>query len=354
MGFIIPEKKPLRAQVIHSGEILRASAEDANLLLTEYLKPFGSGFGANLNSGWFTSAKPHRQFGFSFTFSVAATYVPENDRYFDIGNLELDQLQHLDGPAKTPTAFGNNTEGPELGVVITNPSSGREEQLYSFHMPQGTGYPYVPAPMAQFSIGLIKNSELTFRFTPTMNIDDQYEFNVRGLGLKLGLTEFMSGNQLLPIDISLQAGYMDLNARTDYNVQPVMHEDIYNPYPASNWDNQGIRYNTSAYTVNLLAGKQFPILSVFTGAGFQHSNTKIKTIGSYPVVVPRSPDEIQPGEPTRTINSIEEPVNIQLEGQNKFHVMGGLRFRIAFAVISASYTYSDYPTLNIGAGISIR
>ncbi|MEX2585466.1 MAG: DUF6588 family protein, partial [Balneolaceae bacterium] len=37
-----------QAQIGDAGEILRAGAADSNLLMENYLKPFGAGFGADL------------------------------------------------------------------------------------------------------------------------------------------------------------------------------------------------------------------------------------------------------------------------------------------------------------------
>ncbi|NQZ77234.1 MAG: hypothetical protein HRT61_14205 [Ekhidna sp.] len=48
------------------GTFLEASAEDANTLLENYLRPAFLGFGYGINSGWYNTAKPHKLLGFDF------------------------------------------------------------------------------------------------------------------------------------------------------------------------------------------------------------------------------------------------------------------------------------------------
>src|SRR5690625_6230473 len=55
---------PAVAQIKSAGEIVRGGQADAQTLFQEYLKPYADGLGANLNSGWFSRAKPNDAFKF--------------------------------------------------------------------------------------------------------------------------------------------------------------------------------------------------------------------------------------------------------------------------------------------------
>lgn len=125
---------PVKAQLFESGQILRAGAEDANLLLKGYLKSFGGGFGADLNSGWFTSAKPLEKFGFDLRATGSTiSFVPPKDRVFDVSQLGLKTVRVLDGPDKTPTAFGDDTDNTSrLGTTFFNSDTQQQEELFSF------------------------------------------------------------------------------------------------------------------------------------------------------------------------------------------------------------------------------
>ncbi|MDX1640067.1 MAG: DUF6588 family protein [Balneolaceae bacterium] len=336
--------QPARAQLFDSGKILRAGSEDANLLLREYLKPFGGGFGADLNSGWFTSAKPLRKFGFDLRISGSMSFVPDKDQIFNVNRLNLKTVSLLRGPSDTPTAFGeDNVETSTLGTVVD------QEEIFSFDMPDGSGYHFVPAPMAQFSMGLPGHTQVSLRYTPTVTIDSEYQFRVFGIGGMVGLNHLLFNNHL-PLDLSLQAGLMDLHAGAKFDVRPLEDDDVENTYPDSHWNGQGLDFNSKSFAANLLAGKQVSVLSLFVGVGYQYASTKIKTRGSYPIVVPKT-DDLESG-PSQEIQSVDDPINFVLDGKNKFHILGGFHLKIAFISISAAYTIAVYPTLRAGVGIT--
>lgn len=337
--------QPARAQIFDSGEILRSGADDANLLLKEYLKPFGGGFGADLNSGWFTSAKPLDRFGFDLRISASASFVPQKDRNFNVKELKLKTVRLLEGPSNTPTAFGeDNIETSTLGTIIDN------EELFSFEMPQGIGYHVVPAPMAQFSLGLPGYTQITLRYTPTVEIDSEYQFTIFGIGGMIGLNPILFNNGL-PVDLSLQAGLMELRADATFDVRPINDEDTENPYPDSHWNGQGLDFDSQSFVINLLAGKQFSVLSIFAGVGYQSASTKINTRGSYPILVPIT-DNTDSG-PSQEIKSLDDPIDFTLNGVNDVHVLGGFQLKISIISISAAYTVAEYPTLKAGFGIMI-
>lgn len=342
---------PLQAQLFDSGQILRAGTEDANLLLKEYLKPFGGGFGADLNSGWFSSAKPLKKFGFDLRVTAAASFIPPKDRFFDVTQLDLNTVRRLEGPVETPTAFGDeNIQTSTLGATYFNSETNQREELFSFDMPEGSGYHFVPAPMAQFSFGLPGHTQVTLRYTPTITIESEYEFNILGIGGMVGLNPLLF-NDTLPIDLSLQAGLMDLNANAHFEVRPKDDTDVENSYPDSNWDGQGVEFDTKTFATNLLAGKQFSALSLFAGVGYQYASTKIKTYGSYPIVVP---NDNSSSEQTQEIQSVDDPINFTLDGANTVHILGGFELKVSFISISAAYTLAEYPTLRAGVGITFR
>ena len=54
-------------QVDNIEDLLRGGVEDANLLVNEYLRPVGNGFGVDLNNGWYNTARTHKFLGFDIT-----------------------------------------------------------------------------------------------------------------------------------------------------------------------------------------------------------------------------------------------------------------------------------------------
>jgi len=347
-----------KAQFNDSGEILRAGTADANLLLQEYLKPFANGFGADLNSGWINSARPYRTLGFDLRVSAGVAIVPTGDRSFNVDELDLQNLERVDGPSEAQTAFGEDVAGPEMGVFGTNPVTGLRQEITRFTMPEGTGYPFVPAPMIQGTVGIIKDTDISLRFMPTVTVED-INTSLFGFGLKHGLNQWLPGGSVLPVDLSVQLGYTKLTSDYGFDVQPEEGNDIYNPFEGnpSLWDGQAIELEATGFTGNFLVGKNLPIISVYGGFGFQSSNMTLNSPGSYPVTS-FNPD-YNPAEQTeetreKIIEELEEPIDLSIDGSNSVHAMAGFRLRLSLITISGSYTLSNYPVANIGVGLSFR
>ncbi|WP_069131766.1 DUF6588 family protein [Rhodohalobacter halophilus] len=346
------------AQFDDSGEILRAGAADANLLLQEYLKPFANGFGADLNSGWVNSARPYRTLGFDLRVSAGVAIVPTGDRSFNVDEIDFQNLERVGGPAEAQTAFGEDVPGPEMGVFGTNPLTGLRQEITRFTMPEGTGYPYVPAPMIQATVGIVKDTDISLRYMPTVSVED-INVNMFGVGIKHGLNQWLPGGSVLPVDLSVQLGYTKLTSDYGFEVLPEEGSDIYNPYAGNPalWDGQAIELEATGFTGNLLVGKNLPIISVYGGVGFQTSEMTLISPGSYPVTS-FNPDynPTSSSEETREkiIERIDEPVDLSFSGSNSVHAMAGFRLRLAIFTISGSYTLSNYPVANLGVGLSFR
>lgn len=344
---------PAFSQIEDSGQILRAGTEDAQVLLKEYLKPFGGGFGADMNTGWFTSARPLRKFGIDLRASVSASLVPVHDRTFDISKLDLESVKLLNGPAKTPTVFGDDKVSSILGSTEFNSSTQQEEVVFSFKMPRGSGYHIVPAPMAQFTLGLPGHSQATLRYSPEFVFQKDYKIRLFGIGGLVGLNQLFFNDQL-PFDISLQAGTMNLNTAAKFRILPSDDSHIENRFSNSHWSGQAIKLDINTFTSNLIIGKKSSVLSLFGGFGYQYASTSITAEGPYPIVVPLDEDERNSPNSTHEIQSVAVPIDIKLDGANTIHVLGGFQLRLGFLSLSASYTVSEYSTVRAGIGIMFR
>jgi hypothetical protein len=353
MFFLIVPVKQLSAQDINPGEILRSGVNDSNLLLDQYLRPFGPGLAAGLNSGWFTGPRPHRLFGFDFRISSTFAMVPDFDKVINMDRLVFEHLSVLDGPVLSPTLFGEELPGTRLGETFTNPETGQTEELYSFTMPTGTDFHYVVTPMAQFTMGLIKDTDITVRYLPSLNFNNDFKIGVMGVGIQHGLNQWL--NQAPDaIDASIHIGYTEISADFNFLVEPTEDTQIQNPHPASTWEGQGMEVRSNALTTSLILGKQLPIISLYGGIGFQQAKTTVIAAGSYPAVVPLSPNEYTPGGANRTIEKVDDPIDLEFESNLKMNYFLGGRIRLAIVAVSISYNFSEYNALNIGVGISIR
>lgn len=351
---------PVTAQLNNAGDIIQAAAteegrQDANTLLQAYFEPVGSGFGTDLNTGWFNTAKPHSVLGFDLTVSASVARVPGADRSFDVQQLSLNELEYVEEESSspvTPTAFGGDESNTTMGVYYTHPQTGEEELLFDFEMPRGTDVPYVPAPMVQASVGIIKGTDVSVRYVPPLSLGNDIDLDLWGMGLKHEITQWLPGGGLIPVDISLQAGFTKLNSSIAFDVEPEQGPDVKNDYPDDTWNGQKAALSTNAFTVNALVGKTLPFISVYGGIGYETSNLSISSPGSYPVTVPNEnyPEEPQP----KKIEKIDNPIDISYSDNNSFRGLVGTRIKLAIFNITASYTLSKYPVGQVGVGFSFR
>jgi hypothetical protein len=245
-----------------------------------------------------------------------------------------------------------------MGVFGTNPVTNTREEITRFTMPEGTGYPYVPAPMVQATIGIIKDTDLSIRYMPTITVQD-ININLFGIGVKHGLNQWIPGGSALPVDLSVQLGFTELTSDYGFDLNPEEGNDIYNPFAGtpSTWDDQAIELEATGFTGNLLVGKNLPIISLFGGVGFQTSSMTISSFGSVPITS-FNPDynPLDTSEETREkiIERLDEPIDLEFDGSNSVHALAGFRLRLGFFAISGSYTLSNYPVANLGVGLSFR
>lgn len=356
IGFI---STPAQAQLGDVGEILQSGKADANALTRAYLQPFGSGFGAALNTGWTNTAKPHQTLGFDLTISSGLAIVPDADKTFDVRQLGLQELEVESSSSISQTINGSSEPGPTLAAYADPDGAGgfSEQKIFEFTMPEGTGFGYVPAPMIKAGIGVVKDTEVMFRYTPEVQISDFGSFKLFGVGAKHGINQWLPGGNLLPVDLSVMFGYTNMEVGSGFEItaQDVIEDpqNTENPYPASTWEGQEIALQTDAWSINALIGKTFPVVSIYGGVGYEASTVNISTPGSYPTVIPNQDYPNNSNDPF-IVNAVEKPIDIAIDGDNGFRGLAGFRLRFAIFHISGSYTLSNYSSYNLGVGISFR
>ncbi len=348
---------PAQAQVGDIGDILQSGREDANTLARAYLEPFGSGFGASLNTGWTNTAKPHGKFGFDVTVSAGLAIVPDAAKSFNVNELGLQKLELEGNNPISPTINGAEETGSLLAAY--EEINGSRQKLLEFNMPEGSGFSYVPAPMIKAGVGLIKDTEVMLRYTPKTKIGDFGNFNLFGVGAKHGINQWLPGGKMLPVNLSVMFGYtnMEVGSDLDLAADDVIQDpnNTENPYNASKWEGQTVEMNTDSWTINALVGKSLPVVSVYAGVGYEASTFSITTPGSYPTVVPNEAFQNDPqnNEPL-IVDAVDEPIDVSIDGDNGLRALAGFRLKFTVFHISGSYTLSNYSSYNLGVGISFR
>ncbi|MEX1121401.1 MAG: DUF6588 family protein [Balneolales bacterium] len=327
------------AQFGDIGAMIKAGDADASILVKEYLRPFGEGVGAVTNTGWVNRAKPHRKLGFDVQIRASAAMVPDQSRNFDVSTLGLSDVTRpiSSGNKFTPTISGKRNTGAGFEIYGKD-GSGNEHKLGEFNMPKGTGFPYIPAPMINASVGVVFDTDVMVRFIPETSLyGDMGSINLLGAGLKHGINQYIPGGWLLPVDLSVMGAFTQFNMEADPKVRINQNDEF----------DQQLAFSANSFNVNALVGKNLPFISFFAGLGFETSSTSFEANGDYPIL------EVNAGgQQEQAI--LTDPVNIAYESSTNFRAMAGARFSLLIFDLFADVTYSDYVVGSAGVGISFR
>jgi len=305
-----------------SEPISNSDLNQAGKLIEAYFTPMTKSFGLGLNNGWYNTAKPHSLGGFDLTFTVNTVIIPNSAKTFNIedagGNI------FLSDETEASTIFGNNNKtgmdywpgGVANGMI--NPQVGLSP--IDFEMPGGFNTSIVPIPIIQAGVGLVKKTDLSVRYMPMLNIGNNINVNVFGIGLRHDLLQWIPiVGDAFPMSLSLQGGYTNLN--TEVKVS-----------------NQKTSLNTKATTINLIASRKILMVTGYAGIGYSSTSTTFTTDANFDL-----------GGIT-----FSEKLSIDFESNNKLRANLGLRFNITLLTIQADYTIAEYPTATLGVGITLR
>jgi hypothetical protein len=295
--------------------------ENASVFVGNYLAPMGIALGSNMNSGWYNTAQAHRLGRFDFRIGIPTTFVNSTERYFTFIESDYQNVTLVNSEDNlVPTIFGENRPGPAVSY-----------QGAEFQLPSGTGvnaFPVIP-PSLQFNLGLIKDTEVMFRFVPETTIND-FTTSTMGFGIKHGIKQHIPGIRYLPFDLSLIMAWSQFNALYGLSYNPQNSPDV-------DTDAQNLDVQARAYNINLVVSKKLSVITFHGGLRYMHSDTDFLVMGGYPM-------------PNGGPSLSENPISV-----NKTHgqvgMAGGFRLKLGFFSIFADGVLSDYSSVN--AGISL-
>ncbi|MBX2914624.1 MAG: hypothetical protein KF856_05035 [Cyclobacteriaceae bacterium] len=312
-------------------DLIKGSLQDANKLVDGYTQPVLKAFGYGLNQGWYNTAKPHKTLGIDLTISASAVYIPNSDLFYKVDNNQLSQveLQSVGGVPIDNSGIGNvpTIFGPDVIPQYYSSSSGS-----SFDGPGGVdlkkelGIQAMPVPIANLGIGLPKGFDLKFRFVPTLQIGDDAEFGLFGVGVMHDVKQYIPGIKNLPFDLSAFVGYTKMKLTTELDVQ--------------SGNNQRATFESAATTIQGLISKKISVLTFYGGVGYNVANSKIALLGDY--------DLNEDG-----YMDVTDPLRLKADA-NGFRTTVGMRLKLAVFTFHGDYTVQKYNTLTVGFGINVR
>ncbi len=292
--------------------ILGQDIKQGEKLLEAYFSPMAESFGSGLNNGWYNTAKPHSLGGFDLTFTLNTVIIPNAAESFKIGN-------EFGGVFTSTETEASSIFGRSDGTPMTYTNSNTITDV-DFNMPGGFKTPALPLPMLQAGIGLIKNTAIDIRYMPMLNVGNNFNVNLFGIGLKHDLLQWIPVvGDAIPMSLSLQGGYTTLNTKLKISGQEVS-------------------LNTKATTINLVASKRLLMVTGYAGMGYSSATTTFSSNANFDL------GGVQ----------FDEKVSMDFESNNNLRANVGLRLNITLITIQADYTFAEYPTATLGIGVSLR
>jgi len=309
---------------------LTAGIDNAEKLTEKYIEPFMVGAGAALNNGWYTTAAAHKSLGFELNLTMSASIVPDEDELFEFIPSEFNDLELIsptDGRA--PTAFGPAIT-PRYRFTV---SSGGQTLTEEFDGPAGFDLAedakIVPVPMVTLGVGVYKNTDIKFRFIPSIQAED-VDFSLFGIGIQHDVKQHIPGLKVLPFHMSVLFGYTQFDSSVD----------LEGTFDGNN--QEGI-FDLNAFTFQVLGSKKISVLTVYGGVGLNTSKSIVQVNGEY---------DITYSDPTFN-TTFEDPVDLEFRDTDLRGTIG-LRLKFGFFGLYGDYTLYRQNVATVGLTFGIR
>jgi hypothetical protein len=334
---------PLKTTAQNEGDIakfLAAGGADASILMEAYSKPFVTSLSYGMTGGWFTTAKPHKTLGFDLGVTVSAAYMPTSDNYFNPATLGLSSnvsFANATNPSKgAPTIFGPRDETTYTFSGDLD-GDGVADDLATISGPEGFNLKdeltvaAVPVPVIQLGIGIIKNTDLKFRYVPKIKQGGS-EFSMFGVGVMHDVKQHIPGIKMLPFDLSLLVAYNSVKGSSDLTGSGSTTVQS---------DNGKGEYKLNSWVFQALISKKISVLTFYGGVGYNMVKTDIDVLGDY---------TINAAPASFTLN---DPVSIDFKN-NSMRLTAGMRLKLGPIYFSGDYTVQKYNMLTVGFGVAVR
>lgn len=323
------------------GDLIKSSPADVTKLVQNYAEPLFKGFGTGLNGGWNNTAKTKKLLHFDLRFTASGAFVPSSDKSFDVTKIGLSSHVTPADPSNViaPTFGGVKTDGPRMNI---NDDNGN--RISGFTMPKGQSS-IIPAPTVQLTIGIVKNTDITIRTIPTINLgSDNGSISEIGFGFKHDLIQdFAVGKKIIPFDLAVTVNYNKITYNKPLNVQPDAGTQPAPGNSAPDFSTQALNTHFSGLNVGAIISKKLGVFTPFFSLAYQTANSTANIVGNYPI------ESTAPGQ-SGYYTSVSNPVAINETSINGVRADVGFQLELSIFRVYASYSAGQYQSVNGGIG----
>lgn len=357
-------------------DVLGSGISDADKLLNAYFQPFGESFSIGLGQNWYNTAKPLKLLRFNVQLGASLISIPTEKQVFDPQALGMQNLRPLGN--SSPTIFGSG-QGPAYELSVDDPNNpGQRLAVDTIDgITQGLGIRVNAVPFAQVNIGLIKGTELSFRFVPTLDLSTlgagSGSFGLWGIGVKHDILQWIPVVSKLPFSVSGYFNYSKLSFDLGVSL-PGPESKVYDAYTpptpgsnpqivgfdyttgvAGNYATQAIAMDASSMGFGIIASKKLLFLTPYISLGFQNARFSLRTAGEYAILSGLKANGLgdpEPGALREQYTVFTDPINIEPDAINSFRYSAGLRFKfLVFGIHAEYFGVGGYSGGNLGLSI---
>jgi len=327
---------------------LTAEKSDASKLIGAYISPVIKGVSYGMTNGWYHTGKTHKKLGIDLGVTVSAVMLPSSDQSFDPTKLGLSS-NTVPNQNASPTIIGPKTIAATNSYNVNYTLTGTSGSLpisQTINGPDGLDFKkniggnWVPVPMIQLGIGLIKNTDLKIRYIPSTNKGSKSggnDIKMLGFGLMHDIKQYFPGVKLLPFDLSILAAMNSVTGSSSLMNTDQSQDGV--PY-----SNDGVvTYKFSSWIAQAVISKKVSVLTFYAGVGYAAVNTKVNITGTY-ILDPYATSQAFP---------ITNPFSTTYSNTG-MKLNAGMRLKLGPIYFNGDYTIQKYSALTVGFGASIR
>ncbi|MEQ8424020.1 MAG: hypothetical protein RIA63_04870 [Cyclobacteriaceae bacterium] len=308
-------------------QFLEGSVEDGEKLIGAYIAPALKAFSLGMNQGWYNTAKPHKIAGVDLTFTGSFMKVPASEQIFDAGQLGLTNLTVVDqsGNEKSDKTM-STLLGPDNPATLSLTGT-LGDTSDDFDAPTGIELGSdakflenkMPAAMLQLGFGLPKGTDIKLRLVPKIDLGNDSQFKLFGIGVMHDVKQHIPGLKNLPFDLSALVGYTKMTM--DVTLDP---------------GQRGL-FEVKATTIQGVISKKLSVVTFYGGLGYNIAKSRLALLGDFDI------------NGTDYTNPVD--LNFAASGMR---LTTGMRLKLAVFTFHADYTVQKYSALTAGFGINVR
>lgn len=317
-------------------DLLAAGIQDAQRFAKGYITPAAEGLVANLSNGWVQTAQVKKPLRFEISIIGNVSFINEEKRSFTLNTADYNNLYFRDGSTvkQVATAFGENKPDIRVYAVVTDQTGLFEEEV-EFELPQGLAsvdMSILPTAFLQARVGIIKGTELKFRFFPKVDYEDVKSV-FWGLGLQHDFTELLPAEKIWPVHLSAFIGFTNFNGSFDFTDSQII-EGV----------EQRFELKLNSWLFQVQASTKLPVINFYGGVGFFTGTSDFDVLGTYTV---------RAGTPlTETSRTFEDPFSVKNK-ESGVKATIGTKLQLGFFSIYAEYNAAEFSTASAGIGFGI-